>query len=207
MRVLGLDPGETTGFALIDVSGKHLEAVTYGIIPRLYPGDAGLVKSVREWLEFFTVVQKLRTSGNEFAFEEAIARYRMPTRREAVEVRAVIREWLIINKPVDFKSYTPQEIRSQFGLPQKGPVKAATADFVSKCLGYKPNGPDHVTDAFAVALCHALHLNIWLPQIDMRKYSAMASRAVGHRSKPIDVGRMTSAELRDAINSGKVRLR
>jgi Holliday junction resolvasome RuvABC endonuclease subunit len=163
--ILGLDPGESTGFGLISVEKSRIEVITYGVIPRLRPGVDGLMWSVRTWLEWAAPTFGLRGSDCDIAFEEAIDSYRVKTRREALEARGVIREWCATNKPVDSFPYTPMQVRLQLGLPLKGSVKKDMAWWVARALGYNPCGPDHVTDALGVALCHALVIGGWQAHI------------------------------------------
>lgn len=209
-RILALDPGETSGYGLIEVE-RGVRVVTYGIIPRLRPHSAGLVYSVRQWLEWAAPTFNLRGSDCDVAFEEAIQNYKAPTRTEAAEVRGVIREWCAINKPVDSFAYTPTQIRLQLGLPLKGTVKSDMRMWVERALGYKPCGPDHVTDALGIALCHALKIGAWHATI--RQPERAPARSKGEQfagetpqrsGERVDEDRMTSEEFRRKLASGEL---
>lgn len=216
MKILALDPGECTGWALIEVH-HGLRALGYGIVPRLHPGISGLVRSTREWLEWAAQVFELRTSDCDVTFEEAIGSYQLKTRREGLEVRGVIREWCATNKPVDSFAYTPQQVRMQLGLPLKGTVKSDMRLWVERALGYKPCGPDHVTDAIGVGLCHALKIGAWRARIVLPERSSIRAhdkrgRFVGDDDAakvPARIGegpadRMTCEEFRRKLAAGEL---
>ncbi len=211
-RILGLDPGETTGYALLEAEKTGIRALTYGVIPRLRPGASGLVYSVREWLEWAAPTFDLRGSDCDIVFEELILSYQSKTRKESLEARGVIREWCATNKPVDSFAYSPSQVRQQLGLPLKGSVKKDMAMWVERALGYRPCGPDHITDACGVALCHALKIGVWrahitLPQKQAKGLSVAVKTTDGcveTSVRPQAESRMTAAEFREAIARGEL---
>jgi Holliday junction resolvasome RuvABC endonuclease subunit len=209
-RILALDPGLTTGFALIDLSGsgKTLTVLDYGVVPIVRAGQAGFVGSLHEWLERYVVWWDLRGSGCDIVFEEGLPCYRLPTRKEATEARGVIRAWCELHKPVDHFGYLPNEVRSQLSLPTRGPVKTAAATFVARALGFRPIGPDHVTDAFAIALAHALRQNYWRPHLGWNANIEVVRAAKKRRkvSPAIDAGRMSTQQALRLLDSGKARV-
>lgn len=209
MIILGLDPGESTGYGLIEVEKTGVRALHYGVIERLRPGVAGLVYSVREWLEWAAPTFGLRNSDCDIAFEDVILSYQSKTRKESLEARGVIREWCATNKPVDSFAYTPLQVRQQLGLPLKGTVKKDMAMWVERALGYKPCGPDHVTDALGVALCHALKIGVWRAHITLPQRRAGIVVQGKPKGITVDVAlrlpdRMSAEEFREKIARGEL---
>lgn len=202
MRVLGLDPGVNTGFAIIDVTTDTLRAVSYGVIPVVHGGATGLVKSTLEWLDWAAGCFDLRGSDCDIAFEEMVYSPR-PTHREAHEVRGVIRGWCEQNKPVDTFGYSPDQVRDQLGIPQVRGVKQMVKTVVTRALGYTPTGPDHGWDALAVAIAHAIRINAWharlRPIVPSQGKAAKVTSIAG--ALP---ARMTAAEFRDMIKAGRI---
>ncbi|MCE5200825.1 MAG: crossover junction endodeoxyribonuclease RuvC [Armatimonadota bacterium] len=200
MKILGLDPGESTGFALIEVAGEEMNLIDYGEIPVLNPGLDGLLESVWFWL----------TGGfvdTQIAFEEFIASQKLRTTRESVEVRGVIRLYCR-SYCKEWAAYYPATVRSQLGVTNKREAR----DFINKLLGFKLRGRDHVSDALAVALCHALKLGLWTPHIDVSKGAdfsldrKLGGKQVKNKLAEEDVRSMSSEELRQAMNSGKIKI-
>ena len=204
MRILALDPGVSTGWAIIDVEPHRISAVSYGVIPIIKPGIEGLVSCTREFLNWAVRSYSLRESSCDVVFEEMIKTYKVPTMREALEVRGVIRDWCVQNKPVDSFAYDPNEIRRQLGLPLKGKVKTYVAEFVKRVLGYKPVGPDHVTDAFAVGIAHAVKTGVWHARITLPQSVLAGENRSAPRTKGTMPDRMSSAEYLEMLRAGKI---
>lgn len=202
MRILGLDPGVNTGFAVIDATTDTLRAVSYGVIPVVHGGPTGLVKSIREWLDWAAATYELRGSGCDITYEEMVLTSQ-PSWKEAQEVRGVIRAWCELNKPVDSFAYTPEQVRDQLGIPQTRGVKEMVKRIVSKALGYVPTGPDHGWDALAVAIAHAIRINAWHARL--RPIVPSQGRAAKVKSIAGALpARMTAAEFREMIKTGRV---
>ncbi len=202
LRILGLDPGETTGWALIEVTKHTLTALGYGVVWVTRAGPAGLVSCTREWLDWAALTFDLRGSGCDVAYEEMVKTYH-PTRKEAQEVRGVIREWCCHNKPVDSFAYTPEAVRDQLGISNAQGVKERVKTFVSRALGYTPRGPDHVWDAFGVGMAHAIRIGAWHARINcevqVKGHAARARSVAGALPS-----RMTAAEFREMMKGGRL---
>jgi len=207
VRILSLDPGESTGYALLHCSnsGQTIQALDYGVIVLLHPGDGGLVRSICDWLEEFCRRWEFRPSGNEVVFEDYIRTYKSPRSKESIEAVGAVRLWCENNKPVDYRTYTPQEWRSAVGLPLKGPyIKRAARQFVSRCLGYLPNGADHGWDALAIGIVYAIQAGAW--RCSLKPLTADIKRARIRMENAPAGGqvRMSTAEFRELVREGRI---
>lgn len=197
MIVLGLDPGEATGYALIKITddGGFMPA-GYGTIPQLKAGIGGLLVSVYDWFDSVP-------SFTDLAFEEFICSQRMRTTREAGEVRGVIRLWAERSFP-DYKGYYPATIHSRLACKNKKEVRA----LVEKLIGFKVKGADHVTDAFAVALVHGIALGA-LTKLDFRPADFTLTRKIGGRqtAMPGPDEEITTERAVALLNAGKATVK
>lgn len=197
MRILALDPGEACGFAVIEVSGDTLQVLDYGEIPILHPNLDGMLKDVWNWL-------RSRSEKNtEVAFEEFIPSQKIKTTREAAEVRGVIRLWTsLCEKP--YGTYSAAKVRGTLGVKNKAEART----LVERLIGMKVRGRNHVADAFAVAICHALHVSTWAPKIDVSGGDFTLNRKLGGKKLPKDVDpeKMSKTELSEALRSGEIRV-
>jgi Holliday junction resolvasome RuvABC endonuclease subunit len=204
MIILALDPGEETGYAKIEIDGlKDIKVIDYGTIPVINPGIDGLLDSVWLWLHRETPPGK--QSEITIVFEDFIPSSRLRTSREAAEVRGIIRlfciqRYLSHRRSNHWASYQPATVRAQLSVANKKGARL----FVERVLGFKVKGKDHVPDAFAVALCHAIKTGTWIPHIDCSQ--PMPERGAMRNGREIDPSTMMPEELRAAINSGKVRV-
>lgn len=187
MRILGLDPGESTGYAVIDVEGERLEVVSYGVVAVTAPGREGLVQSIAEFCTADT-----SDSG---AFSEIVQMPKVPTSHKALEVQGVVRMF-------GFTGYNPSTVHSQLGTRKKADTRA----LVGRILGFQIRGDsgDHIRDAFAAAFCHALKLGVWQPRIDLRATPAHERPQRGPGKRKIDVS--TPEGIRDAMNRGDIKV-
>ena len=206
-KILALDPGQCTGFGLIEsVKGAAPALLDYGIVPVIGQGLGALVASTKNWLDDYVGKHGLRGSDSDVVFEESICVYTLKTRSEGKEVRGVIRAWCEQNKPVDYVAYTPAAVRSQLDLPQKGTVKTYAKNFVELVFGQEFVAvPDHVTDALVVGLAHALREGLWTAKIGMRKVEArMQTRGVARRTSDGPV-RMSAEQYQRLVKAGAIK--
>lgn len=156
MVIIGIDPGETSGWAAIRICNGRPRLLDYGLIPRLAAGQSGLLSSVMYWLD--NLSSRFDIESVIIVYEEVIKSYKINTRIESTEVRGIIRHWC--NKYLHGRNYSilPVQVRSQLGVPTKG-SKKNIALFIERVFGFKPTGPSHVTDAIAVALAQAVRSN------------------------------------------------
>ena len=186
MIILGLDPGLKTGYAIVcatpqtaDIPRSAVRIMGYGIIPIIGEGRKAFVDSVRDWLE--------RVEYDEAAFSEIVQMPKCPTSHAAIEVQGVIRAWGAVG-------YHPSTIHSQLGTANK----ADTRQFTKRVLGWQPQGEDHVSDAIAAALCHALKLGVWQPVIDLRRQPAEPIRRTRKAAT------MTDEQAIQAVREGRL---
>lgn len=199
VRILALDPGEETGFAFIDFAEQKMILQDHGVIPVTSPGLGGLLWSVWHWLELKVGDDLL------LVFEEFILAPKMRTTKEAAEVRGAIRLFGTINIAAGtMTSYYPQSVRAALGLKNKKEIRA----FIQNLLGFKIRGKDHVTDAIAIGMCHAVKLGLWYPNKYAQEGDFSLTRNIGGKqtsSDPDELAKLRGPELAAAIKSGKVR--
>lgn len=198
-KILSLDPGEETGYAIIDFADQTMTVLTYGVIPITSPGLGGLLLNVAHW------VDKHLPEVDLAAFEDFIPSQRLRTTREAGEVRGVIRYVGELTTPGKVTAYMPQSVRSALGLKDKKAIRA----FIQDLLGFKVRGKDHVTDAIAVGMCHAVKLGLWHPNKFAQSGDFSLTRELGGKqtsNNPDELAKLRGAELAAAIKSGKVRI-
>ncbi len=201
MRILGLDSGEETGYAIIDAANGQMSVHTYGVIPITHPGLGGLLKDVWFWLRQYEECV--------IVFEEFIISPKLRTTKEAAEVRGVIRLFCSIYGTLqESESYAPATIRSALECKNKAEIRKMIQDDI---LGYKVRGKDHVTDAMAVALCHAVKLGLWdIPRTKKDRDFSLTRQLGGHQAKSPQtleaVESMSAAELGEALKAGKIKV-
>ena len=106
-------------------------------------------------------------------------------------------------------THHPSTIHSSLGTRNKTDTKV----FVSRVLGFKPSSIDHVADAFAVAMCHALKMGWWQARIDLRSdrtrdKSSRNPRSHARNPRSESVTReWTPNEIARGLESGEVRLK
>lgn len=152
-RILGLDPGVTTGWVVADVRGGNLIAVNYGIVPVFAGGASAFRAAMCNWLEWAAKEFDLRTSRADIVFEAATSSF--PQIEASATMESIVK-WCSLNKPVDTFVYEPSTIRMLLGIKNNARAKLRTRELVKHVIGYVPVGPDHILDAFAVVAAHAL---------------------------------------------------
>lgn len=151
MLILGVDPGlERVGFGLIVREGSKLQAVEYGLIetPRIEIADrlTMLHDQMRELIE--------RTQPDALAIERLVfAANRTTAFDVAKAIGVILLAGASLGKP--WTEYAPPEIK-QAVVGQGNADKRQVQFMVTKLLSLaKPPKPDDVSDALAIAICHA----------------------------------------------------
>ena len=106
--IFALDPGETTGYALASFKGGDITVIDYGIIPTINKTYHNRLSSLDLWLQWACATFGLLGSQTDIVYEDLIQSYKLRTRKEATEIRGVIKSWCGKYKPVDSFGYTPQ---------------------------------------------------------------------------------------------------
>ncbi len=152
IRILGIDPGsQATGFGAIDTDGHRHQLVEHGVIrtPAAY--------SFPQKLHFIhqRVVEVLdRSRPEEVVVENLFYATNVKSALRLGHVRGVT---LIagVARGLSVFEYSPLEVKQAvvgYGRADKGQVQK----MVALLLGLlEPPEPDDVSDALAVALCHA----------------------------------------------------
>ena len=104
----------------------------------------------------------------ETVFEDWVPMMHLPTRKEAAEVRGVIRchcEYIRVHTHKPWASYQPRQVRAALGLPP-GAKKPSVRKVVEAAVGHPlPQKQVDATDAIAVGLCHLVRSGLWTPGI------------------------------------------
>jgi crossover junction endodeoxyribonuclease RuvC len=168
MTILALDPGLTTGYAILDLTGSRLCLSPTAVAPAgiLVPSTAGMPGQrilLRRWLRWIV------PHVNEIAIEGEIMVASVPSMLEVVKVREIIDDTLSqLGKLPCY--YAPSTVKSVIkrlsGSQDKGlPTKAELRRMLSPLLKLDwPLGVDHVSDAIAIAITHADKTHGWRPE-------------------------------------------
>ena len=153
MRIFGIDPGSTvTGFGVIEKRRGRLHYVYAGCIKTNSKQEIGdRLKTIHEGLSQALTLY----APNEVAIE-SIFRYKSSEsalrlgQARGVALLAAAQTGHIAHE------YNPMTIKRTVGAHGKADKKAV-AKMVEMLLGTKVEGPADMTDALAIAICHANH--------------------------------------------------
>ena len=153
MRIFGIDPGSTvTGFGVIEKRRGRLHYVYAGCIKTNSKQPIGdRLKAIHEGLSQALTLY----APNEVAIE-SIFRYKSSEsalrlgQARGVALLAAAQTGYIAHE------YNPMTIKRTVGAHGKADKKAV-AKMVEMLLGTKVEGPADMTDALAIAICHANH--------------------------------------------------
>lgn len=175
--ILALDPGGVTGFAVvqIDTPDRPLVIRHYGVIPQLSAGRAGLLAGTDRFLKAWL------PRVDEIAMEDGIEAYNLRTQSEAWEVRGCIRlAGEQAGKPV--ACYHPSTVKSLICPAGKDRPKATKKQVRDKTCGILavtwPIPCDHISDALAVAVTHAVKVHHWRPPGYIPKVTTRVSQSL-----------------------------
>ncbi len=152
-RVAGFDPGTArTGFAVVESAGREFRLVEAGLI-ETRPADAPEHR-LRELSEKAGVILAAHHPAS-VAIEELFFSKNITTAMRVSEARGVLMA-AVAQGGLSVAEYGPGTIKQQ--LTGYGNAdKAQVAHMVCRLVGLKePPRPDDITDAIAVALCHAM---------------------------------------------------
>ncbi len=152
MRILGFDPGlATTGYGVIDIDGRNVKLVDYGIIStpkeESVPVRLAMISEAAD-----SLIGKFRP--DEIAMEELFFNTNITTGIKVAEARGVLIVSAIKKCGLLFE-YTPLQVKialTGYGRADKHQMQAMVKTYL--CLDKIPR-PDDAADALAVALTHA----------------------------------------------------
>jgi crossover junction endodeoxyribonuclease RuvC len=152
-RVAGFDPGTArTGYAILDTDGKEFKVVEAGLL-ETKSTDAPAERLVSLADDIGEVIEKFGPASA--GVEELYFSKNVSTGIRVAEARGVILAKLA-GREIPVSEYGPGEIKLQLTGYGKAP-KAQVAEMACKLTGLKETPkPDDITDAIAVALCHAM---------------------------------------------------
>jgi crossover junction endodeoxyribonuclease RuvC len=153
MRIFGIDPGSTvTGFGVIEKRRGRVHLIDGGCIrthskqpftERLLAIHQGLVDAIQ------------RNQPDEVAIE-SIFRYKSSESALRLGQARGVALLAIAQGGFTAHEYNPTTIKRTIGAHGKADKKAV-AKMVEMLLGTKITGPADVSDALAIAICHAHH--------------------------------------------------
>jgi crossover junction endodeoxyribonuclease RuvC len=150
MIVLGIDPGTaSTGYGVVKSEGSRLRALTGGVIATR-PG----VPLERRLADIHSRVGELLDlhAPEAVAIEELYFGVNVRTAFAVGQARGVV---LLAagQRRIASRSYTPQQVKAAV-CGHGGAPKDQVGRMVARLLALdEPPSPDHVSDAFAVAIC------------------------------------------------------
>jgi crossover junction endodeoxyribonuclease RuvC len=157
LRVAGFDPGNArTGYAILDVDGKDLRLVEAGLIST-ESGETPERRLAHIARDVEAVLKKHRPHG--VAVEELFFSKNVTTAIRVAEARGVILA-AVAAAGLSAAEYGPGTVKQQltgFGRASKDQVSTMACRLVG--LQEAPK-PDDVTDAIAVAICHAFRFKL-----------------------------------------------
>ena len=143
-KILGIDPGETTGYGRLEVVDGKPIAADYGVIPVTGLSEAEILKSVYAWLTEYLAKNRVKV----VAIEGPVHAPKF-TDTLTNEVRGVVK--LVAAKAnIGWNVLPPTTIKKNVTGSGKA-KKREVQDAVRRKLGIPVKTVD-VTDAFAVAL-------------------------------------------------------
>ncbi|HUY98411.1 MAG TPA: crossover junction endodeoxyribonuclease RuvC [Verrucomicrobiae bacterium] len=151
MLVLGLDPGlALTGFALVDGRAGSLRLVRAGVVVTA----AGDEEARRLCQVVEAVRQVVRTPAiDAVAVERLYFSRNVRTAIQVAQARGVIL-FAVAEAGLPIAEYTPSEVKRSVSGNGSAPKRQVARMVISLLGGAPVAGPDDVTDACAVAICH-----------------------------------------------------
>jgi crossover junction endodeoxyribonuclease RuvC len=152
MKILGIDPGtRVVGYGLIELKGTSLKPLACGLIRP--PQNDPLSRRLRNIHDNISVVLK-RTRPDVVAVEEIFFGRNVATLIKIGEARGVILS-ACAGAGVDVVGHAPAEVKKAVtgnGRAAKSQVREMVAVFLGKQVAMET---DDVSDALAIAICHA----------------------------------------------------
>ena len=149
MRILGIDPGSVkTGYGVIDVEGRHIKCVDYGIIKL---GTAPFNDRLRT---IFTDIQSLieELQPDQVAIESVFVSRGLQSALKLGHARGAA-ICAAITLDIAVAEYAPKQIK-QAVVGKGGAAKQQVQYMVGMLLNIKKPIQEDAADALAVAICH-----------------------------------------------------
>lgn len=152
MIILGIDPGfAIVGYSVLECKGSQFKALEYGAITTdskiLFPERVEII-----YKELIDIIDEYKP--DELAIEEIFFNKNVTTAIKVAQARGV-QILAAVNSGLDVYEYTPLQIKQAtvgYGRAEKHQVQ----EMVKMLLNLKEiPKPDDVSDALAVAICHA----------------------------------------------------
>lgn len=156
IRILGIDPGTLiTGYGVIEVSGNSISAIDYGCVNN----KTSTTMPIRYKHIYETLVSIIQKNNPDcMSIEKLFHCKNVQSALKLGEARGVA----ILagaQNGLDIFEYEPRKIKQSvvgYGAAHKSQVKSMIKSILHID---KMTGPSDVSDALAIAVCHAHHLN------------------------------------------------
>ena len=185
MRILGVDPSVAgrTGYGLIEIDGSSARPMRFGALR--FPDSLTFAVRLRE-IHFLISGLVEQFSPDAVAVESVFAALNIRTALKLAEMRGVVL-LAAAQAQIPAHSYSPREVKASvagFG----GASKQQIQQMVRSLLGLAEI-PQHadVTDALAVALCHAQALRLRERMALQSQHGFAVDRGAGGSSRAASV--------------------
>lgn len=165
MRIVGIDPGKTTGMAIVDANSQGWRLVSRTDIP---PAEA--IRGV-QLLQLYETLAAALSAADVCVMEEMLA-YGKNSADEKVEAQAITKlAAAVVDTPL--VTYAPATVRSVICRDGRADEKAIrdTLRFLARAPKTSKKGQGwgagaHQYDALAVALCHMARIGMVLDRCE-----------------------------------------
>jgi Holliday junction resolvasome RuvABC endonuclease subunit len=207
MIILGIDPGETTGYALIELDkdgDRVMKLLDYGTIPTTHNSWEGrMVQQIRfigELCEKNTV--------DEVAYECGIQSSKIVTSPLANELRGALKVKLFTLQVRGIigvvAGYYPISVKKVIRNPKM--TKAEMRQWIGALFGLGNLKSPDMADAIAVASCHALTAHKAKFPMSAVELPSKARKSAVHQTEQDKLSKLTDAEIVEGIKIGKLRV-
>ncbi len=155
-RILALDPGKVTGYAILDRDHRSFDLLAYGVIDARSNDRRDIDTTHWAWLQ-----EQVRACAHPLilCFEEAILSHRLPSNSEAHEVRGIIRLFGASSHDIEAAyAYAPSLVKKTLTGKGNAPKKLVELA-VKRLTGIKRFATDHEPDAIAVGLTYLVEVH------------------------------------------------
>lgn len=205
MKILGIDPGETTGYAVIEAPAdgdRKMKLLDYGTIPTPAQTWEGHLHEQKQF-----IWRKCEDIDDmEVAYEVGIQAAKCVTSPAANEMRGVLKctlyELLMAGRIVAYHGYHPGTIKKCIRSGKL--TKAEMRKWVAALFGTGALKSPDMADAIAVAACHAVTVHKARFPCDV---VSLPSNARGGKQKQNALDSLTADEIREGIRTGKLQMR
>ena len=195
MQILGLDPGDATGYGRIELVEREIALLDYGTIPVLRHHKI----ETRAWLHDY-----LKTHGeiHVIAYENAAFGTLYPKVTATIQIQGIIE---LVREEFDLPchNYAPKSVKAAIGAGNY--TKAQIRKILERQLNLAKINNNHASDAIAVACCAALreYRATWPYQVMQEPQLPFSQVPQKVRRKRPQIKDMTDVQIEEAIRTGR----